>query len=226
MSGAIAIFAKTPGLTPAKTRLAAGIGTAAAEAFHLHALDAVEATVGDFLKRNPDWIARWAVAEAEGVDVPRWQGFGARHTGPGELGERMWRIHEGLRRVHGRVLLIGADCPQMTPRHLDAAARALDRHETVFGPATDGGFWLFGARRAIPKAVWGVPRWSSPHALADFVAALAGADLPEAARLATLTDVDEAADLARLPDEMPRRPTSAQRRLTVWVERIGRPQSA
>lgn len=221
MSGAIAIFVKTPGLTPAKTRLAAGIGTEAAEAFYLHALDAARTTVGEFLKRHPDWIARWAVAEAAGVEEPRWRRFGARHTGPGGLGERMWRVHEGLRRIHGQVLLIGADCPQMTPRHLAAAARALARHDTVFGPAADGGFWLFGARRAIPRAVWESPRWSGPHALADFAGALHEAGLPDAARLATLTDIDEAADLARLPAEMPRRPSPAQRRLMDWLSRSG-----
>lgn len=219
MSGAIAIFAKTPGLTPAKTRLAAGIGEQAAEAFYLLALDAVETTVGGFLQRHPDWIARWAVAEAAGAEAPRWQRFGARHTGSGELGERMWRVYEGLRRVHGRVLLIGADCPQMVPGHLVAAARALERGDIVFGPASDGGFWLFGGRRMIAKPAWIAPRWSGPHAMADFVAELCGTGLPEPACLATLTDIDEAADLARLPVEMPRRPSAAQRRLTGWLRR-------
>ena len=35
MSGAIAVFVKTPGLSPVKTRLAAKLGKATAEAFHL-----------------------------------------------------------------------------------------------------------------------------------------------------------------------------------------------
>lgn len=124
MTGAVAVFVKTPGLTAPKTRLAASIGPDAAGEFYHHSLDAVEETVSRFLKPRADWIARWAVAEEEGVSHPRWQSFGARHTGPGDLGTRMWRIYEGLRRVHGRVFLIGADAPQLTAQHLKAAEKA------------------------------------------------------------------------------------------------------
>jgi glycosyltransferase A (GT-A) superfamily protein (DUF2064 family) len=38
---ALAIFVKTPGLSPVKTRLAEGIGQARAEAFYRLAVDAV-----------------------------------------------------------------------------------------------------------------------------------------------------------------------------------------
>jgi hypothetical protein len=45
MSGAIAIFVKTPGVSPVKTRLAANLGQENAEAFHLASSRAVESIV-------------------------------------------------------------------------------------------------------------------------------------------------------------------------------------
>ena len=58
-------------------------------------------------------------------------------------------------------------------RHIAAAFRLLGRHDLVFGPAEDGGFWLVGARRRprLPP-LFGQVRWSSPHALADTLADL------------------------------------------------------
>jgi glycosyltransferase A (GT-A) superfamily protein (DUF2064 family) len=39
----------------------------------------------------------------------------------------------------------------------------------VFGPATDGGFWLIGARPQppLPRSLFAKVRWSTRHALAD-----------------------------------------------------------
>jgi hypothetical protein len=45
-SVAIAVWVKTPGFTPAKTRLARDIGTPAAEAFYRLAVDVVRAVLG------------------------------------------------------------------------------------------------------------------------------------------------------------------------------------
>jgi glycosyltransferase A (GT-A) superfamily protein (DUF2064 family) len=65
----------------------------------------------------------------------------------------------------------------------------------VIGPATDGGYWLIGARRRpclrLPFA--GV-RWGGPHARADTLAALGGLRVAE---LGELSDIDSGADLAR-----------------------------
>lgn len=222
MSGAIVIFAKTPGLTPAKTRLAETIGPQAAADFHRLAIDAVAASVSRFLIARPDWVARWAVAEPEGVGHPLWQGFGARHTGSGSLGDRMWRMHEAFRRVHGHVLLIGADAPQLDAAHLEAAAESLQAADHVFGPARDGGFWLFGSRRRIPREVWLRPRYSTADAMTDFAHELAALGHTAAAPLALLGDVDREEDLLALGAEWPKRMTGAQERLARWIVQ-GRP---
>jgi glycosyltransferase A (GT-A) superfamily protein (DUF2064 family) len=74
--------------------------------------------------------------------------------------------------------------------------RALRRHDAVFGPAEDGGFWLFGVNKhpGLPSLFDNV-RWSGPHALADV-----RANLPSSARLSllqTLQDIDDKNDWKR-----------------------------
>ena len=68
-------------------------------------------------------------------------------------------------------------------------------HDSVFGPAPDGGYWLVGFRRrpALMDPFDGV-RFSSAHALADTLA-----NLPRSARVAfleRLTDIDTPEDYA------------------------------
>ena len=76
------------------------------------------------------------------------------------------------------------------------AFRALGRADAVLGPATDGGYWLVGLRRtaAVPAGLFRGVRWSTAHALADTEASMAGLRV---AHVATLADVDTAADLGR-----------------------------
>jgi uncharacterized protein len=99
------------------------------------------------------------------------------------------------RTAPGPVVIIGTDVPGIRTAHIRQAFRLLGRHDAVFGPATDGGYWLVGLRRRprVPRAFAAV-RWSSPHALADTLANLSGRSV---ARVAILSDVDTADDFAR-----------------------------
>jgi len=220
LSGAIAIFAKTPGLTPAKTRLAASIGSRSAEAFHRLALDVVEETVLAFLASHSSWQACWAVAEAKGAQNPRWSRLGARHTGEGGLGKRMARIYNSLLDEYDRTLLIGTDAPEMTPAHLATAAHALAASPLVLGPAYDGGFWLVGGRKAIPELVWQRPRYGTETARQDFETQLKAAGLPAPHPLPALADIDEVSDLQRLTKRLGR-PTPAKAALADWLDSLG-----
>ena len=61
--------------------------------------------------------------------------------------------------VAGPGLQVGMDTPQVRARDLDAAMSALADHpvDAVLGPATDGGWWAIGLRRAAPRTFLGVP---------------------------------------------------------------------
>jgi glycosyltransferase A (GT-A) superfamily protein (DUF2064 family) len=91
------------------------------------------------------------------------------------------------------VVIIGTDIPGIAPAHIARAFRLLGGNDAVFGPATDGGYWLVGLRRR-PRLLhpFARVRWSGPHALADTLANLQGRTTTFAA---TLADVDDAASL-------------------------------
>jgi rSAM/selenodomain-associated transferase 1 len=182
-------MAKAPVAGGVKTRLAREIGTAGATRFARHAAATLLQRVG-FDRR---WHTTIAVAPDRGVASRCWPHRLARAPqGGGDLGARMQRIFDCT--PPGPVLIVGTDVPGITPAHIAQAFRRLGRHDAVFGPATDGGYWLVGLKRRprVLRPFAGV-RWSSQHALADTLANLEGCAV---AFVATLSDVDDARGFA------------------------------
>lgn len=133
---------------------------------------------------TPDW----------GVGTGIWGGMAPRTAqGGGDLGARMQRIM--ARAGPGPLVIVGTDIPGITPTHVAQAFRLLGSHDAVFGPASDGGYWLVGLRRR-PRLLrpFSRVRWSSSQALSDTLANLAGRNV---AFLSVLDDVDSASDLER-----------------------------
>lgn len=229
MSCALAVFLKTPGLSPLKTRLAAGIGREAAERWYLLAADAVIAAA----QTTPGIALHLALAEADDAAIAFWR---TRYPdlardaftlqGEGELGERMARVHGALLRRHDAAMLIGADAPQIAPGDLAAARDWLAAGEPrlCMGPARDGGFWLVGANRPLPRSAWTAPRYSTPSAAAEFRAAAEGIGTWRALR--ELTDVDEADNLTSALNELDAldTPLPAQSRLIQSMRRPRQPR--
>jgi glycosyltransferase A (GT-A) superfamily protein (DUF2064 family) len=89
-------------------------------------------------------------------------------------------------------VLIGTDVPGATAATVARAFRLLGSHDAVFGPATDGGYWLVGLRGRPPP--FDRVRWSTRHALADTLGNLHGARV---ALLAPLDDIDTPEDYRR-----------------------------
>ncbi len=86
------------------------------------------------------------------------------------------------------MVLIGMDTPQVTPGLLSEAAAGLASADAVFGPATDGGFWLLGLRVPDPALLLGVPM-SVPATGVAQLARLREAGL-RVTQVPELTDVD------------------------------------
>jgi len=211
---AIAIFVKTPGLSPIKTRLGASHGSGAAEAWHRRASACVRATAV-----ATGFPVYWAVAEPEGMRHEMWRKLPRLAQGEGGLGRRMATVHAELVRRHGAGILLGADLPQIQTRHLHAAARWIDSEQPrhVLGPAHDGGFWLFGANRTRDTDVWESVRYSCDTTAREFIRAIdaAGWEILE-----PLTDLDQADDLPAVLRELQAidRPTACQRSLARWLQ--------
>jgi uncharacterized protein len=185
----LVVFLRAPRLGRVKSRLAAGIGA-------LEALRFYRETSGRLLRamtRDRRWQVHLALTpDRDALRSGAWHVRAARFAqGVGDLGRRMERA---VRRFPpGPVVIIGSDIPALRPTHVAAAFAALGTHHAVFGPATDGGYWLVGFRRRprLPRRLFARVRWSSPHALADTLAGL-----PRDMRVAfleTLEDVDDAA---------------------------------
>ena len=187
------VFLKYPEPGKAKTRLAAGVGAERAAALYRGWLDAALQTVqllrpavtvvGYFDGGPAGRYVEWDDLVDQWLEQPA-----------GGLGDR---LADGFRWGFGQgrpVLAVGTDCPELAARHVDTAVALLHEFDVVFGPATDGGYYLVGARRHVPGFFDGV-RWSSPHTLNDHrdrcrQLGLSVALLPE------LADIDTAADLS------------------------------
>ena len=201
----LVVMARAPRLGAVKRRLARDVGDMAAWNFYRHGLASLLHRLG----RDRRWCC-WLAVTPDRAAVADWPpAWRPIVQGPGDLGARMGRLLREL--PPGPVVIVGSDIPDLGPVHVARAFALLGDHDWVFGPATDGGYWLIGARRrpARRHPFAGV-RWSSPQALADTLANLSGAN-PPAARVAfleELRDVDTVADWRRWRRKI-KRPSSA-----------------
>jgi rSAM/selenodomain-associated transferase 1 len=189
----VCVYVRAPIRGAVKRRLAVDIGDRAAQDFY-------RATTRTLLRRIAG-DRRWSVVLCVTPDRTTRRGrfwdprLPREPQGHGDLGARM--AHTLLRRAGTPCVIVGSDIPDVDAPHIADAFAALRAHDLVFGPASDGGYWLIGGRdfrrfRSIFQKV----RWSGPHALADTLA-----NVPRPARIAvlnTLDDVDDGADFARL----------------------------
>lgn len=189
MKGHLVIFARAPRRGAVKRRLADDIGDGPALAFYRRTLHDVTRRLGG----DPRWRSWLAVTPDTDAMRPRlWPsvpGLRVIPQGRGDLGERMARPMAGF--PPGPVIVVGTDIPDITQEHIADGFAALGTHDFVFGPATDGGYWLVGARRrpVVPAGLFGGVRWSTEHALADTLAGL-----PRHARVALLNELDDVDD--------------------------------
>ncbi|MEM9667554.1 MAG: DUF2064 domain-containing protein [Pseudomonadota bacterium] len=190
MTQTVLIFAKPPLIGLSKTRLARSLGVAEARriARWTSAITIREAT-------DPRWTTILYVAP----DAALTETYGSlwpshlqrRSQGTGDLGDRLGK---GFAEAPiGPVLFIGADTPDICRAHIWQAFQHLKQCDGVFGPASDGGFWLFGLnkRRRTPPPFSKV-RWSGPDAMADVRRNLGRH--AQIAELPVLIDIDDADD--------------------------------
>lgn len=82
-----------------------------------------------------------------------------------DLGERMASAFQEALANYQQVVIIGTDCPELTPTYLLDAFSRLKRGATaVIGPANDGGYVLLGLRRYAPSLFTNI-NWGSNQVL-------------------------------------------------------------
>jgi len=196
----VAILAKAPLAGFAKTRLIPRLGAEGAAALQRWLL---QRTVTTALNAGIGPVTLWCAPNATHPDFAACRALGQlalRRQPDGDLGVRMLAAIAGTTTPAG-TLVIGTDCPALTPDLLRQAANALAAHDAAVVPAEDGGYVLIGMRQAAPQVFADVD-WSTGRVMAQTRARLLeiGWRWQE---FAPLWDVDRGEDLDRLNASFP-----------------------
>jgi uncharacterized protein len=191
----LVLFARFPVPGRTKTRLIPALGARGAVGLHrrlvLHALRTAHA-----LRTMLPMDLEIRFADGNEDAMNHWLGdeLWCRQQGVGNLGERMARAFDAsFREGANATVLIGSDCPGLTPERLAAAFDALQSNPAVLGPATDGGYYLIGLRRPVPELFQGV-KWGTDTVLRESLQILERIGL-KPMLLEPLDDLDRAEDL-------------------------------
>lgn len=162
----IIIFAKAPQAGLAKTRLIPALGAHGAAQLARRMLAETLATA---------LAAKVGVVElclTPAAESSAWQGFswpaGVQLTaqGEGDLGQRMARAASRALALGAPIMLIGTDCPELTPELLRASAAQLLSHDSLLHATYDGGYALLGLQHEHER-VFAEINWSTPSVAAS-----------------------------------------------------------
>ncbi len=197
-SANIAVLAKAPVPGFAKTRLIPAVGAHAAAVLQERL---TEKTVATALAAEVGTVTLWCAPDVTHGSfcalAARFHVTLARQP-EGDLGARMLAALEA---AASPALVIGTDCPALTPAHLRTAAEALASSDLVLIPAEDGGYVLIGMTVPQP-ALFADMDWGAPTVLAETRRRIAARGL-SATEFAPLWDIDSEPDLARMERELP-----------------------
>ena len=137
------------------------------------------------------------------------------------MGDRLHTIYSTLQEKHDYVVLIGTDSPQLQPMLIANAVARVKQHQDscVIGPAFDGGFYLFAAKRTILKTIWTQVTYSEPNTLKELTANLANHHIA-IHWLSEQGDIDTVSDLKSLISilEANQNRLPAQEELYTWLQ--------
>ncbi|MBB3141839.1 TIGR04282 family arsenosugar biosynthesis glycosyltransferase [Halomonas organivorans] len=189
----IAVLAKAPLPGRAKTRLIPALGAAGAATLHARLLRRTLAVAR--AATAPERLTLWTALDHEHplfIELAEVHGITLAAQQAGDLGRRM---HHALAAEAGPGLVVGSDCPVLTPALLRDCWAALAEAEAVCLPAEDGGYGLIGARESDPALFEGID-WGSASVMAQ-TRARAAALHWRLACPARVWDLDRPDDLVR-----------------------------
>lgn len=182
------IFVKNPVPGTVKTRIARTVGDERATEVYRHLLAHTQ-QITQILPPGPAW--KQVVYYGDFINsTDGWDGHEKQLQTGVDLGERMVNAFSAeFAAGASRAVIIGSDCLAIQPDHLEQAFRALDTHDVVIGPATDGGYYLLGMNQLHPFLFQNKP-WSQPELLDQTLVDLKHNNLSYKL-LEPLTDIDE-----------------------------------
>jgi len=113
------------------------------------------------------------------------------------LGERMKNaFHWGFSQGAGQVILIGSDAPTLPAYLIQDGFDHLEKTAVVLGPATDGGYYLIGAKPPLPD-IFRDMHWGTETVLSETIRRL-----PDFYLLDPWYDIDRPEDLIALKEQI------------------------
>lgn len=188
MSTAIIVFVRKPELGRVKTRLAKGVGDQRALDIYV-----------ELLKYTSQQVASTAYSiyvyyHHEIVANDMWDNSRCHKAlqVDGDLGDKLKAAFSEVLTQHDKAIVVGSDCPKLTSRIIDTAAKALAHQDVVIGPTLDGGYYLLGMNTYMPTLLTDIP-WSTGSEY-DHTVRTALADGQSIHILSPLPDIDYAED--------------------------------
>lgn len=195
----LAILAKAPTPGKAKTRLVPALGKEEAARLHERLLRQTLAMALETTACRR--ITLWTALDHRHplfLELAERYGIALRPQPEGDLGERMYHA---LACMEEPGLLIGSDCPALTPELLHRCHAALEGSDAVLLPAEDGGYALIGLKRADPRLFTDMA-WGTQSVMAQTRERIAELGWHMACP-AVVWDVDRPEDLKRVAREFP-----------------------
>ncbi len=192
------IFTRYPEPGKAKTRLAYALGDQGAADMQKKLTEHTLAKIRQLQHiRNVGVLVYFAGGNLQHME--EWLGadFLYQPQENGDLGKRLaGACSDAFKQGYRRVVIIGSDCPGLTPTHIEQAFEALYGKDLVLGPATDGGYYLIGMNRENRSLFSQIP-WGTETVMASTLKA--GKKLGLTIKtLETLSDVDRPEDLKHI----------------------------
>jgi len=186
------IFAKNPVLGYCKTRLAAGIGAQNALDVYKILLAHTAAVTQEINKKKVVFYSQEILEN----DIWDPKLFDKQLQCQGDLGKKMLHaFHWGFEQGYQNIVLIGTDLIDLKSTDIEEAFTSLDKNKAVFGPATDGGYYLIGLSEKNPKLFQNIP-WSTSAVLNM---SLKNLNLGSFHLLQPKNDIDQKEDLQNIP---------------------------
>ncbi|NNE27444.1 MAG: glycosyltransferase [Saprospiraceae bacterium] len=194
---ALIIFIKNPEEGKVKTRLAAGIGSHSALKVYHKLLDITKHAA---IKSDTD---RFLFYSSEIKLEDNWpEDMFKKHLQQGvDLGDRMLNAFQTVLQKYESAIIIGSDCPGISPEIIEETKTALIKYDCVIGPSYDGGYYLLAMKQLIPELFKDI-KWSSTSVLSDTIKVLNKMGL-SFLKLSPLRDIDTIEDLAYFPELNP-----------------------
>ncbi len=187
------IFTRNPELGKVKKRLAADIGDASALKLYQFLLQ----HTFEVTRELP--VEKWVYYSEEIPQEDLWDNrlFQKKLQQGKGLGERMEKaFRKAFLEEYSRVVIIGSDLYDLQEDDLKKAFSALDDHDYVLGPASDGGYYLFGMK-SLNSQVFRNKPWGTEIVLQETLQDLKNERLT---MLEVRNDIDTVHDLEAHPE--------------------------